>query len=290
LFQLRARHSHYLIARRREQVAAGIGFMVDEAEKSVRVFELISLSDEPIRFLLDALLRKCQTELDVEFIEIDASAYAPRMQRTLLELGFLPVSYIPANVFHEVERLDAIKMAKVLVPFDVGELQFCDAARPIGESVIKSFSDREVLPRIAAASRQTPLFIGLSDEQRQRLLGICAPRSFEPCEHLFRQGETDGTMHLILVGEVELVTRGPHHIANLATGQCVGETSLLYSPNATPPHSVSAIAKTSVETAAFPSREFSALIRRRPDIGVVLFRNLAADISTKLKLAAEPPP
>jgi CRP-like cAMP-binding protein/GNAT superfamily N-acetyltransferase len=287
LFQLRARHSHYLIARRKDQVAAGIGYMIDEAEKAVRVFELISLSDEPIRFLLNALLQKCQLELDVEYIEVDVSAYAPRMQRTLLELGFLPVSYTPANVFHEVERLDAIKMSRLLVPLDLGELQFCEALRPLAESVIKSFADRDVLPRIAAASQQTPLFIGLSDEQRQRLVAICEPCSFEPCEPLYRQGERDGTMHLLLAGEVELVAHGPHHLANVTTGQCVGETSLLYSPNSTPAHSVSAVAKTTVETAAFPNRDFSELIRRRPDIGVVIYRNLAADISTKLKLAAE---
>ena len=41
-FQLRARHSHYLIARRENQIAGGIGFMVDEIERVVRVFELIA--------------------------------------------------------------------------------------------------------------------------------------------------------------------------------------------------------------------------------------------------------
>ena len=177
LFQLRARQSHYLIARRENQVAGGIGFTIDDAEKAVRVFELISVNDEPIRFLLDALLEKCQTDLGVEYIEIDVSAYSPRMQRTVLELGFLPVSYIPANVFHEVERLDAIKMSRLLTPFDLGELQVCAAARPIADVVIKNFVSKEVLPRVAAASQQTPLFIGLSDEQRQRLLGICVARS-----------------------------------------------------------------------------------------------------------------
>ena len=287
LFQLQARHSHYLIARRKNQIAGGIGFMFDDAEKAVRVFELISLSDEPIRFLLDMLLRKCQTAIDVEYVEVDVSAYSPRMQRTLLELGFLPVGYIPAKVFHEVERLDAIKMSRLLVPFDVGELHLCDSVRPIADVVIQSFRSWEVLPQIAAASRQTSLLIGLSDEQRHRLLGICVARSFPAGASIYRQGEKDGTMHLILSGEVELVADGSRHLAVISAGQCVGETSLLYSPQSTRSHTVDAIAKTSVETAGFPNSDFYALIRRRPDIGVVIYRNLAADISARLMLAGK---
>ncbi len=256
LFQLQARHSHYLIASRDKHVKGGIGFMLDEAEKTVRVFELISVADEPIRFLLSALLKKCQTELGVEFIEVDVSAYAPRMQRTLLELGFLPVSYVPANIFHEVERLDAMKMCRVLVPLDVGELHVSEPLRPIADVVMQSFASREVLPRIAAASNQSRLFDSLSGEQRRLLLGICAARCFQPGEPIFRQDETDGTMHLILAGEVELVANETRRLATVSAGQCVGETSLLYASQSRPAHSVSAIAKTSVETAAFPEREF----------------------------------
>ena len=100
------------------------------------------------------------------------------MQRTLLELDFLPVGYIPANVFHEVERLDAIKMARLMVPFELGELHLSEAIRPIANVVIKSFASKDVLPRVAAASQQTPLFVGLSHEQRQRLLGICEAQTF----------------------------------------------------------------------------------------------------------------
>ena len=288
LFQLRARRSHYLVARRENHVAGGIGFMIDHAEKALRVFELISLSDEPIRFLLNALLQRCESDLDVEYVEVDVSAYSPRMQRTMLELGFLPVGYVPANVFHEVERLDAIKMSRLFVPCDMGELQFCDAARPVAEVVIQSFASKGVLPRLAATSRRAPLFAGLSDEQRQRLLGICEARNYQPSEPIFRQGERDGTMHLILIGEVELLGNGTRLIGRVSTGQCVGETSMLYPPNSTPAHSVNAVARTSVETAAFSDRDFRELVRRRPDIGVVIYRNLAADISAKLKDAGKP--
>ena len=158
--------------------------------------------------------------------------------------------------------------------------------RRIADAVIGSFAGKEVLPRVAAASADTPLFHGLTEEQRQRLLGICGARSFTPGEPIYRRGQVDGTTHLILEGEVDLVSSAGR-IASVSTGQCVGETSLLYSPSTEIPHSVDATAKTAVETATFWNQDFSELIRRRPDIGVVIFRNLAVDISTKLRAASD---
>ncbi|MDH3592769.1 MAG: cyclic nucleotide-binding domain-containing protein, partial [Planctomycetota bacterium] len=282
LYQLRERHSYYLIARRKRQIAGGIGYMLDNEKKAVRVFELIARSDAPIRFLLKSLIEKCTTELGIEYVDLDVSAYSPRMQRTLLEMGFLPVSYVPANVFREVERLDAIRMVRLFVPFDLGELAFLDAMKPIAETVIKQFTDREVLPRIATASRQSPLFAGLSDEQRQRLLCIFSARSWTSGEALFRRGEADGTTHLVLEGDVRIDVDG-REIARVRSGQCVGESSLLYAPESAPAHSADAIAEDAVETASFDVDEFRRFVRRHPDIGVVIYRNLAADVSEKLK-------
>jgi GNAT superfamily N-acetyltransferase len=288
LFQLRARHSNYWIARRGQQIAGGIGFMIDKVEKTVRVFELISLGEEPIRYLLQALMQQCEADPNIEYVEIDVSAYAPRMQRTLLEIGFLPVSYIPANVFHEVERLDAIKMVKLLVPMDLGELKLCPPVQPFADTVIRSFSKREVLPRLAAESRNTPLFSSLNDEQRERLLGISTPACFVPGGLIYQSGERDGTMHLILSGEVILRDADQQHVASLTDGQCLGETCLLFGLDEAPAHAMDAIAKSQVDTAAFAHSDFIELIRQRPDIGVVLYRNLAADISSKLKKSQPP--
>ena len=43
-----------------------------------------------------------------------------------------------------------------------------------------------------------------------------------------------------------------------------------------------AIAKADTETASFASNVFHEFIRQHPDVGVVIYRNLAADVSTKL--------
>jgi CRP-like cAMP-binding protein len=70
-------------------------------------------------------------------------------------------------------------------------------------------------------------------------------------------------------------------VAELSTGQCLGETSLLF--ESCRPHSLTAIAKTPVETAVMPHQDMLQMIRRNPDIGVIIYRNLAADVSSKLR-------
>ena len=87
------------------------------------------------------------------------------MQRTLIELGFLPVAYVPALVFHEVERLDVVKMVRLLNPPHVDTNGLTPDCKAMAELVLRLFRNRTVLPRIAKAVHDLPLFAGLNTEQ-----------------------------------------------------------------------------------------------------------------------------
>ncbi len=49
------------------------------------------------------------------------------------------------------------------------------------------------------------------------------------------------------------------------------------------PYSATATAQSRVETAVLDHSSFNELIRLRPDIGVVIYRNFANDIAEKLR-------
>jgi GNAT superfamily N-acetyltransferase len=280
IFKLRARQSRYLIAREEGRVAGAVGFTLDPTDRSVRVFELISLHDEVIRFLLDALERASRERWGGGIIEVDVSAHAPRMQRTLLELGFLPVAYLPALVFHDVERLDVVKMARLPSPPEVDTGALTPRCRALADLVLRRFRSRSVLPRVAEAVQGLPLFGGLDAEQVARLAGVCRVATFAPGEVVFREGQADNQLHVVLAGEVAIA------VADLADpvgvvrgGECLGEMSLL----TTAVHSATATARTPVETAVLDHQELAELIRQRPDIGLRLYRNLAVGVGEKLK-------
>jgi GNAT superfamily N-acetyltransferase len=283
LFKLQARKSRYLIAREDGRVAGAIGFTLDPAEKVVRVFELIALHDQVVRFLLDRLERLTGAEWGAHYVEIDVSAHAPRMQRTLTELGFLPAAYVPALVFHEVERLDVVRMVRLLVPPDIATDTLTPSAATLAGIVLRQFRSRAVLPRIATAVQHLPLFAGLSGEQVGRLAGVCAVAAFAPDQVIFRQGDVDRAMYVVLQGEVSIkVDKGEGAAAPVGVvkgGECLGEISLLTAA----PHSATATARTHVETAVLSHEDLTGLIRLRPDIGVSLYKNLAIGLGEKLK-------
>jgi GNAT superfamily N-acetyltransferase len=282
VFKLQIRRSSYLIAREDGRVVGAAGFAVDPRDKSVRIFELISLEDEVIRFLLTNIERAWISKLGgpAELVEIDVSAYAPRMQRTLLELGFLPVAYIPAFAFDEVERVDVVKMFRLPGPPEVNLEALAPRNRAMAELVLRRFRARSVLPRVAAAVHRLPLFSGLISEQVTRLAGVCTTASFAAGQTIFREGEADHRMHVVLKGEVDIiVVPSGRPVGVVRQGECLGEISLLTKAA----HSATAIARTYVETAVLDDANLTELIRLRPDIGLHIYRNLAIGASEKLK-------
>jgi GNAT superfamily N-acetyltransferase len=287
IFKLQARRSRYLIGREEGRIAGAVGFTLDPLDKAIRIFELISLHDEVIRFLLSELERSCREKWGIGCIEVDVSAYAPRMQRTLLELGFLPAAYVPALVFHDVERLDVVKMLRLLAPPDVSVAGLSPRCQALAELVLRCFRRRTLLPRIAHAVQELSLFGSLDAEQVHRLAGVCSCAQFQPGEAIFREGEPGTAIHVILAGEVAIArAEAAAPVGIVSKGECLGEISLLTAAA----HSATATARTPVETAILGHRDLAELIRLRPDIGLHIYRNLAVGLGEKLKRAGIPLP
>lgn len=278
-FKLQARQTSYFLARSCGQIVGAVGYTLDPVEKSVRVLELIALADDVVRFLLAELERKCREEMGVVYIEIDVSAYAPRMQRTLLELTFLPVAYVPAMVFYQVERLDIVKMVRLTELQDLGPLALTEPEQAVADVVMRGFSSCVLAPRMAQAIKDIPLFQGMNHEQATRLAGACTVRAYLSGEHIFTRADPADELYLVLDGRVAI--SGGVRAATIGTvhrGETFGEVSLL----AARPHSATATAEGPVEAAVLQQRDLADLIRRRPDIGVIIYRNLAVGLGEKL--------
>lgn len=279
-FKLQARHSTYLIARRKNNIVGAVGFTLDRQDNKVRVFELISLDDDVIRFLLAELERKCRLEWKVAYVEIDVSAYAPRMQRTLIELGFVPAAYVPALTFHHVERLDLVKMVRLLVPLELGPVELLPEIQEVADVVLRSFVSRKILPRIEEAMDRLSLFQGLSDEQSRLVAAICDVREIDAGGEIFHEGEPSDAIYILLSGEVEVYMQGARLLeVILSAGDSLGEMSLL----STRAHLATARARGPVLLAVLPHDDLQQLIRQRPLIGVALYRNLGRELAAKLR-------
>jgi len=279
LFKLQASHSTYLLAREGSRIVGAIGYTHDRLERSVRIFEVINSEEEAIRFLFEALHGRLRAERTMA-IEIDVSAHAPRMQRTLLEMGYLPVAYVPALAFQDVERVDVVKMFHLME--DLQDLPF-DAPEPtlsVGRYVLDAFAKRRVLPRLLRAMDRLEICSDLSEEQTARLLGEFTTEVLFAGTEIFARGDAPDRMLLILSGDAMVLLNGKE-VGGVGAGESLGEVSLLSGT----PHSATAVARTDMEVGILTGPRLDALVRRRPDIGVVVYRNLAQGLGSKLRRA-----
>jgi hypothetical protein len=215
-------------------------------------------------------------------MELDVSAHAPRMQRTALQLGFVPVAYAPALAFVDVERLDLVKFAKLLIPLESEPMMLIPPVSEMAELVLAAFRRREVLPRLGEVVDRVGLFAGLEEEQLTRLAASCQHTVFEQGAEVFRQGEPCEEMYLLLEGEVSIQLEGREQpVGTVRAGECLGEISVLTGGE----HSATARAVTSVEAGVLTKKDLQSLVRLRPGIGVVLYRNLARGLGEKLRRA-----
>jgi hypothetical protein len=84
--------------------------------------------------------------------------------------------------------------------------------------------------QIAQALSRVPLFSTLASDSLMVLAQACQPRSYQPGEALFQQGEMTRGLHLILSGQARLIQNLPNGIqavrAQLGPGQFINERAL----------------------------------------------------------------
>ena len=280
LHALEAHNTSYLLARKNGQLIGAVGYAHDaRLDHAVRIFELVCADESPVRVLLQELMRRSREEWRVDYVEADVNAHAPRMQKTLLELGFVPVAYLPAAVFHQVERLDTIRMERFYVPVRTEGHRFIEEAQPMFEMVTRNLDTRAIQPHLVRLLPGTRLGQGLNREQVSRLSTLFETVRFNDGDEIVKTGERDARLYILLSGTARVLTGSPlEEVGSVGQGEFLGEVSLLRKT----PHTATAIAAGPVEAAAVYHNDLNHLMAQRSDIGVVLFRNLATGLSNKL--------
>ncbi len=133
--------------------------------------------------------------------------------------------------------------------------------------------------------RTVGLFSGLTDEQLQRLIAISQEETYDDGQIIFQQNTEGDKLYLIRDGQVEIrIQKRPHTPERsqvfLGRGQIFGEMALLDRGKR------SATVRCSRDRTILHSisrDDFTALCNSDTAIGYVIMRNLAMDLSFKLR-------
>ena len=130
------------------------------------------------------------------------------------------------------------------------------------------------------------LFQGLTDDQLDKVAKICAEKRFHAGDIIAEEGAEGNELFVILEGFVEVLlgqvppSTNSRVVVSLGTGQIIGEMALLDQG----PRSAS-IRATSEPTIVqvIGRKDFENLCQQDTNIGYMVMRNLAADLSFKLR-------
>jgi CRP-like cAMP-binding protein len=127
-------------------------------------------------------------------------------------------------------------------------------------------------------------FDGLSDTELTQLAAICREARYAKGQTITRQGDEGDDFYVIRSGLVEVgVSEGgsqpPRTVINLGEGQVVGEMALVDRG----PRSATVRCVTDVTVNAIGRDAFEQLCQINHHLGMVVYRNLAADLSFKMR-------
>lgn len=132
--------------------------------------------------------------------------------------------------------------------------------------------------------RQVDLFRGLTPEQLARLEAIATVEDFQQGAVVCQQGDPADKLYIVREGQVEVTVQhrsGEHDsLLFLGSGQVIGEMTLVDAGR----RSASVLAADSpTRVLSIPNAELSALCEEDTAIGYVIMRNIAQDLSFKLR-------
>ena len=140
--------------------------------------------------------------------------------------------------------------------------------------------------KLAKLLRAVELFSGLSDEQFEKLAGVFDERAYQNGKIIFDQGDEGDRLYIVRTGIVEVVVsdgeaeQDGRTIVNLGMGQVFGEMALV-------DRGKRSATMRSVDDGTLVnsiSREdFNNLCEKDTAIGYRIFRNIAADLSFRLR-------
>jgi CRP-like cAMP-binding protein len=127
------------------------------------------------------------------------------------------------------------------------------------------------------------IFEGLTEQELRRVAAICREAKYAKGQIVTSQGEEGDEMFIVRDGLVEVTVgeagEGPRTVVNLGTGQVVGEMALVDRG----PRSATVRCVTDATLNVIERDAFENLCQASAQIGMVVYRNLAADLSFKLR-------
>lgn len=271
-----------LLGRREGRVTAGLTYYLDELDKCVRWVDAFATDDLSMGAVMRRAVELAQGSFGAVYVEADLLATAPRALKTAEQLGFMPVAYLPGFYNWDGCGIDVVKMVKLNAGYTVEHSTLTPQARTVVDVVHRNFQDQKSGAAIITLLRTLPVFGGLGDGELGKIARLFSQKLYRPGETVFSKGELSHEACVVMRGQVDIyLEANGKPIASVGNGAIVGEQAFL-----------DGAARNAFAIAAQPSilliiqrPAFQRLIQSEPHLGMAIMRNIAIDVSNKLRQA-----
>jgi hypothetical protein len=264
------------------KIVAGLAYYFDEMDRCARLSEAFSCDDVSMGALFAHAAKTIPEQLGAVYVEADVLATAPRLLKTAEQLGFVPVAYLPAFYCRAGSYADVVKLVKLNLPYSLDTAEFTTHAQSVVRIIDRNFEDQKLGLAIINLLRPLSMFGGLGDGELRKIARLFVQKLYRPGELVFGKGDSSGEAYIVLRGKISIqLERHAPPVAQLADGKIFGELAFL---DGSPRNAFAAAAQPSILLVVQRSA-FSDLVRREPNLGMVVMRNIAMDLAAKLRHA-----
>ena len=272
-----------LLGRTGDRTLAGLAYSFDEQDRCIRIVDTFCADEASLGAVCQVLLKLTQDQLQATYVEVDVLASAPRLLKTAEQLGFVPVAYLPAFFSRSGAVDDVVKLVKLNLPYSFEGGEFTRQARSIAELIDRNFDEQKVGVAIIGLLRGLALFAGLGDGEIRKMAHLFEQRLYRPGEVVFVKGGCGDEVFVVMRGSVEIrLDEKSQAVATMTEGKIFGELAFL---DGSPRIAWTVAIQPSILLVVHRDA-FNRLIAREPHLGMLVIRNIALDLSQKLRQAS----
>jgi hypothetical protein len=269
-----------LIGQQDKKRVAGLSYYFDEQDRCARFTEAFCTDDLSMGALLAHALQTMQGQLNAVYTEVDILAMAPRLLKSAEQLGFVPVAYLPAFYCGKGRFSDVVKMVKLNLPYSLENGDFTADARSMVKIIDRNFEDQKLGLAIINLLRPLSMFAGLGDGELRKIARLFVQKLYRPGEQVFAKGDSGDEAFIVLRGKISIqLEKDSTAVAQLGDGKVFGELAFLDGS----PRAAFAVATQPSILLVMKRTAFAEAVRREPNLGMVVMRNIAQDLAHKLR-------
>ena len=194
----------------------------------------------------------------------------------------MPVSYLPAIYANNGSCADVVKMVKLNLVYSLENVSLTAQAKSVADVIDHNFQDQKMGVAIINLLRGLPFFEGLGDGELRKIARLFVQKLYRPGEKIFEKGDSGNEAFVVMRGQIDIqLDQNSKPVAQFGNGQIFGELAFL-----------DGTARAALAVASQPSillviqrSAFHSLVEREPHLGMVVMRNIALELSSRLRKA-----